>query len=76
MYGTPAITFFKSGGPEWFKSHHIFECYALSGYRASSMSHHTAPTPHYRQPSPHFVWQHYLHHLKENSCMVKLPYLF
>ncbi len=25
------------------------------------MSHHTAPTPHNRQPSPHFVWQHYLH---------------
>jgi hypothetical protein len=25
------------------------------------MSHHTAPTPRYRQPFPHFVWQHYLH---------------
>jgi hypothetical protein len=34
-----------SGGPVWFKSHHIFECYNFSGYRASSMSHHTAPTP-------------------------------
>ncbi len=25
------------------------------------MSHHTVPTPHYRQPSPHFVWQPSLH---------------
>jgi hypothetical protein len=25
------------------------------------MSHHTTPTPYYRQLSPHFVWQHYFH---------------
>jgi hypothetical protein len=27
----------------------------------STMSHQTAPAPHYRQPSPHSVWQHNLH---------------
>ncbi len=50
-----------SGVPVWFRSHHTCECYTLSSYRARSMNHQTAPTPHYRQPSPHFVWQHYLH---------------
>jgi hypothetical protein len=50
-----------SGVPVWFRSHHTCECYTLSGYRAISMNHQTAPTSHYRQPSPHFVWHHYLH---------------
>jgi hypothetical protein len=46
MYGKPAITCNKC---------HVFlygskaitylKCYTLSDYRASSMSHHTAPTP-------------------------------
>jgi hypothetical protein len=47
------------------------------------------PTPHYRQPSPHFVWQQYLHPLerellyglitipifksKGETCMVQEP---
>jgi hypothetical protein len=41
-----------SGVPVWFRSHHIFESFPLSGNRASTMSHQTAPTPQYRQPSP------------------------
>jgi hypothetical protein len=60
MYGKPAITCFKYQvflyGLEAITNLNAI----LFGYRASSMSHHTAPTPHYRQPSPHFVWQHYL----------------
>jgi hypothetical protein len=47
LYGSEAITYLNA-------------IPTLSDYRASSMSHHTAPTPHYRQPSPPFVWQHYL----------------
>jgi hypothetical protein len=40
--------------PVWFRSHHIFECYIFSGYRASTMSHQTSPTLHWRQPPcPH-----------------------
>jgi hypothetical protein len=53
MYGNPAMTCYKYQvclyGSEAIT---YFECYTLSGYRASTMSHQTAPTPHYRQPSP------------------------
>jgi hypothetical protein len=52
MYGKPAMTCFKYQvylyGSEAIT---LFERYTLSGYRASTMSHQTAPTPHYRQPS-------------------------
>jgi hypothetical protein len=41
-----------SGVPVWFRSHHIFECYTLSGYIASTMCNQTAPTPHCWLPSP------------------------
>ncbi len=55
MYGKPAITCFKYQVFLYDLSHHLFECYTLTGYRASTMSHQTAPTPHYRQPYPHTV---------------------
>ncbi len=63
-----------SGVPAWFRSHHIFEWYPVCGYRASTMSHQTAPTPHYRQPSPLSVWQHNHNPFeRELYSMVKLP---
>jgi hypothetical protein len=69
MYGKPAITCFKYQvflyGSEAIN---IFECYTLSGYRASSMSHHTAPTLHYRQLSPTLYGSITFTHLIENSC--------
>jgi hypothetical protein len=46
MYGKPAMTCYIAGVPVWFRSHHIFECYTLSGYRASAVSNQTAPSPH------------------------------
>jgi hypothetical protein len=54
MYGKPAMTCFKyqvycTGR---VKSHPIFECYILSGYRASTTSHQTAPPTTTDRPSP------------------------
>jgi hypothetical protein len=64
-----------SGVAVWFRSHHIFECFPLGGNRASTMSHQTAPTPHYRQDSPSLYGSITFTQLEENSSMVKLPYL-
>ena len=61
MFGKLAMTCFKYQ-VYLYGSEAITCLNALSGYRASStMSHQTAPTPHYRQPSPLSVWQHNLH---------------
>jgi hypothetical protein len=46
------VIVFNDGVPVLLRRHHIFECYPLDGYRASTMSHQTAPTPHNRKPSP------------------------
>ncbi len=54
----------------WFRSHCTFECYTLSGYRASTISHQTAPIP-----PPSLFGSITFTHLEENSSMVKLPYL-
>jgi hypothetical protein len=43
---------------------HCVKCYANQ----------TAPAYHYRQPSPTFLWQHYLHHFKEISSIIKLTF--
>jgi hypothetical protein len=61
VWQTCHVLFEISGVPVWFRSHHIFKCFLLGGNRASTMSHQTAPTPLYRQPSPLSVWQHNLH---------------
>jgi len=66
--------FKTSGVSVWFKSHHIFECHTLSSYRASTMSHQTAPTPYYRQPSPPLYGSKTFTHWERNSTIIKLPY--
>jgi hypothetical protein len=71
MYGKPVL---NTGVPVWFRNHHTFECYILSGY--STMSHQTAPLPHYRQPSLTLHCSITFTHLKDNYSIVKLPYLF
>ncbi len=46
MYGKPAKACFKYQVYLYVsEAHHIFECLALNDYRASTMSHQTAPTP-------------------------------
>ena len=50
MYGNPAMTCFKY--QVFLYGSVAITYYTLSGYRASPMSHQTAPTPYYRQPSP------------------------
>jgi hypothetical protein len=46
MYGKPAMACFKYQVYLYVsEAHHIFECFTLNGYRASTMSHQTAPTP-------------------------------
>ncbi len=67
MYGKPAITCFK---------YQVVLLHTLGGNRASSMSHHTAPPPTTGSPPPTLYGSTTFTHLKENSCMVKLPYLF
>jgi hypothetical protein len=47
LYGSEAITYLRA--------------FLWGGNRASTMSHQTANTPHYRQPSPLSVWQHNHH---------------
>jgi hypothetical protein len=64
-----------SSKPAWFRSHHIFECFPLGGNKDSTMSHQTAPTPHYRQPCPSLYGSITFAHLEENSTMVKLSYM-
>ncbi len=78
MYGKLAMTYLKYQAYLcWFGSHHIFKCFPLGGNRTRTMSHQTAPSPNYRQPSPISVWQHNLHPFGRElySSMVKLPYL-
>ncbi len=60
-----------SGVPVWFWSHHIFECFTLSGYRASTMSHQTSPSL-YRHPSLPLYGSITIIHLEENFGIVKL----
>ncbi len=63
-------------------------CFPLGGNRASTMSHQSAPLPHYRQPSPHLygsvtctiwkrtlVWLNYHTYVKKlwETCMVEEP---
>jgi hypothetical protein len=70
MYGTPFVTCFKYQVhyvPLWFRSHHIFELFTLSGYRAMP------PPPTTGSPSPN--GSKTLTHLEENLSVVKLPYL-
>ncbi len=57
------------------KPSHIFECYTLSPYIASTMSPQTVPTPPYSSPTPHLYGSITFTDLEENSSMVKLPYL-
>jgi hypothetical protein len=57
MYGKPAMTCFKYQCSCMVQKPSHFECYTLSGYRASTMSHQTAPTPTKGSPPP-YVWQH------------------
>jgi hypothetical protein len=47
----------------------------LGGNRASTMSHQTAPPPTTGSPPPSLYGSITFTHLKENSSMVKLPYL-
>jgi hypothetical protein len=61
MYGKLAMTCLKYQVYMYGSEAIIFECFPLGGHRASTISHQTAPTPHYRQPSPLSVWQHNLH---------------
>ncbi len=77
MYGKPAMTCLCkiSGVPVWFRNHRLFECYTLSGYRASTMSHQTAPHPPLLAALPPVYGSITFTHLKENFSMVKLPYL-
>jgi hypothetical protein len=71
MYGTPTMTCFKYQ-VRLYGSETITY---LSGYKASTMSHLTDPTPHYRHPSPPVYGSIAFTHLKEKFGMVKLPYL-
>jgi hypothetical protein len=65
MYGKLAMTCFKY---QLLGSHHIFECFPMGGYRASIMSHQTAPTPNYRQPSPLSAWEHNIHPFEKREA--------
>jgi hypothetical protein len=71
MYGNPAMTCLKFQVylHVWFRNHHIFECYTLSGYRVSTMSIQTAPTPTTITPPPPYGSITFTH-LEEISCMV------
>ncbi len=76
MYGKSAITCFKYQ-VVLYGLKAITYLNTLSGYRASCMSHHTAPTPPTTgSPPPTLYGSITFTHLKDNSCMVKLPYLF
>jgi hypothetical protein len=55
MYDKSAMTCFK------YETITMLQ-YALSGYRASTMSTQaTPPPPQLKAALPHFVWHHYLH---------------
>jgi hypothetical protein len=70
MYGIPAMICFTVV-PVWFRSHHIFECYTLSGYRARIMSNQTAPNPPLQATLPHLYGSITpFTHLEEKSSMV------
>jgi hypothetical protein len=69
MYGKPAMTCLNIRCTCWFRNHHIYECYALSVYRASAMSQAPAPTS-------TLCGSITFAHLEDNYKMVKLPHQF
>jgi hypothetical protein len=52
MYGKLATTYFKYLVYLYGSEAITFECFPVGYNSASAMSHQTAPTPYYRQPSP------------------------
>ncbi len=77
MYGKPAMTCFKYQvylyGSEAIN--YLSAILWVATEPASTIGHQTAPTPHYRQPSPPVYGSITFTQLKENFSMVKLPYL-
>jgi hypothetical protein len=61
LYGSEAITYLNAF--LWVVTERV------------TMSHQTAPTPHFRQPPPSLYGNITFAHLEENSSIVKLPYL-
>ncbi len=61
MHGKPAMTCLKY--QVYLYGSEAITClsYTLSGYRASTMSHQTAPHPPLQASLPPYVWQHNLH---------------
>ncbi len=72
MYSKPAMTCFKY---QVYLYGSEAMCYTMSGYRASTMSHQTAPHPPLQAALPPVHGSITFTHLKENFSMVKLPYL-
>jgi hypothetical protein len=75
MYGNPAMTCFKYQVYVYGSEAITYLSAILWVVIEPALSHQAAPTPQYRQPSPHVYGSITFTHLKENFSMVKLPYL-